>query len=76
MEAVCQKQANTNPKLILLEGKIRKVFSEKPESRAIVFVKTRDMAVCLERWMKRRPNLKVLKPGKIVGAGASSERGG
>ncbi|PVD29709.1 hypothetical protein C0Q70_08965 [Pomacea canaliculata] len=75
-DAVCQKQANTNPKLILLEGKIRKVFSEKPESRAIVFVKTRDMAVCLERWMKRRPNLKVLKPGKIVGAGASSERGG
>ncbi|XP_025096123.1 probable ATP-dependent RNA helicase DDX58 isoform X1 [Pomacea canaliculata] len=65
-----------NPKLIELENMISRVFSEEPESRAIIFVKTREMAVCLEQWMKRRPNLKVLKPGKIVGAGASSERGG
>ena len=51
-------------------------FQEQPESRAMVFVKTRDLAEALLQWMLRRPSLKRLKPGKIVGTGPSVDKGG
>lgn len=71
-----QAQANTNPKLNKLEDMLFKAFMEEPESCAMVFVKTRDLAGALQEWMQRRPRLKQFRPGKIVGAGPSSEKGG
>ena len=55
---------------------IVQAFQEQPESRAMVFVKTRDLAEALLQWMLRRPSLKRLKPGKIVGTGPSVDKGG
>ena len=51
-------------------------FRKEPESRVMVFVKTRDLAEALLQWMLRRPSLKRLKPGKIVGTGPSVDKGG
>ncbi|KAL8604965.1 hypothetical protein ACOMHN_028593 [Nucella lapillus] len=76
LEAVSREQSDTNPKLITLEGLLTTGFREEPESRAIVFVKTRDLASALRKWMLRRPQLRALKPGKMVGAGPSTDRGG
>lgn len=76
MEQVSHQQANTNPKLIKLELLLTKAFTDEPESRTMVFVKTRDLASALLHWMRRRPRLLPLKPGKMVGAGASVDSGG
>ncbi|KAK7476574.1 hypothetical protein BaRGS_00032192, partial [Batillaria attramentaria] len=76
LESVSKAQANTNPKLNKLEEMLFRAFTEEPESRAMIFVKTRDLAAALQQWMLRRPKLRQLKPGKIVGAGPSTEKGG
>jgi ERCC4-related helicase len=76
MKQMGHDQANTNPKLVKLEDMLIKAFRDEPTSRAIIFVKTRDLAEALVQWMRRRPQLKKLKPGKMVGAGASQESGG
>lgn len=76
LQEVSLHQANTNPKLVKLEDLLVKAFRDEPESRAIIFVKTRDLAAALQQWMLRRPQLKTLKPGKMVGAGPSVESGG
>ena len=71
-----RQQANTNPKLVKLEKLLVKAFQEEPESRAMIFVRTRDLAAALQHWMLRTPALYWLKPGKMVGAGASVDSGG
>ncbi|XP_076460838.1 ATP-dependent RNA helicase DHX58-like isoform X2 [Babylonia areolata] len=76
LQVLSSQQLDTNPKLITLEKLITKAFRTEPESRAIVFVKTRDLVSALLKWMLRRPELKALKPGKMVGAGPSTDKGG
>ncbi|XP_071167740.1 ATP-dependent RNA helicase DHX58-like isoform X2 [Mytilus edulis] len=65
-----------NPKLDTLRNLIAKTYKENMDSRGIVFVKTRDLVIAIQNWMKETDGLKALNPVKFVGAQASGEKGG
>ncbi|XP_048249285.1 antiviral innate immune response receptor RIG-I-like [Haliotis rufescens] len=65
-----------NPKLTSLCRMIMEAFDIQRESRCMVFVKTRDLAVALKCWMEEDPNLSYLKPGMFTGQNASADKGG
>ena len=53
-------------------------FSGKEDSRALVFVKTRELTVALERFFKEDFDMidNKLTVGRFVGSGASEDEGG
>ena len=65
-----------NPKLDTLRNLIAKTYKENMDSRGIIFVKTRDLVIAIQNWMKETDGLKALNPVKFVGAQASGEKGG
>lgn len=76
LESVSKDPSNCNPKLVKLEDMLVRKFSAEPDSRAMIFVRTKVMASALVQWMLRRPQLKPMNPLKITGAGESAEQGG
>lgn len=65
-----------NPKLEALKDIIFKLYKEKPDSRVIIFIKTRELVQAIENWMKDTDGLSCLNPVKFVGTQASGEKGG
>ncbi|XP_067657358.1 antiviral innate immune response receptor RIG-I-like [Haliotis asinina] len=65
-----------NPKLTSLRGMIMNAFETQQDSRCMVFVKTRDLAMALKRWMEDDQYLSYLKPGMFTGQSASADKGG
>ena len=65
-----------NPKLKYLQAEITKHYKKKPDSRGIVFCKTREMTVALVNWMKDTPELRELKPHNLVGTNAPANKAG
>ncbi|XP_046569825.1 antiviral innate immune response receptor RIG-I-like [Haliotis rubra] len=65
-----------NPKLTSLCVMIMKAFETQQDSRCMVFVKTRDLAMALKRWMEDDQHLSYLKPGMFTGQNASADKGG
>ncbi|XP_052100653.1 antiviral innate immune response receptor RIG-I-like isoform X2 [Mytilus californianus] len=65
-----------NPKLETLRKMIGKTYKENMDSRGIIFVKTRDLVIAIQNWMKETDGLRALNPVKFVGAQASGEKGG
>ncbi|CAH1258815.1 DDX58 [Branchiostoma lanceolatum] len=61
----------SNPKLDQLKYLILKAYAEKPDSRCLLFCKTRALTIALLTWMQEDPALCKLNPGRLVGAGAS-----
>ncbi|CAG2224487.1 DDX58 [Mytilus edulis] len=64
-----------NPKLEALKDIIFKLYKEKPDSRVIIFIKTRELVQAIENWMKDTDGLSCLNPVKFVGTQASGEKG-
>jgi len=67
---------HVNPKLEELKEIIFRLYKDKPDSRVIVLIKTRDLVQAIESWMKETDGLSCLNPVKFVGAQASGEKGG
>jgi len=65
-----------NPKLEGLKQILQKQFRKSPDSRCIIFVKTRDLVNAIHRWMTETPDLKRLGSVPFVGAQASVQQGG
>lgn len=65
-----------NPKLEALKDIILKLYTEKPDSRVIVFIKTRESVQAIGNWMKETDDLRCLNPVICVGTEASGEKGG
>jgi ERCC4-related helicase len=65
-----------NPKLEKLKAEITKQYRANEDTKGIVFVKTRNLATAMVRWMNECQHLKTLTPGKCLGAQASREKGG
>ncbi|XP_056005193.1 antiviral innate immune response receptor RIG-I-like isoform X2 [Ostrea edulis] len=65
-----------NPKLETLKHMIADYFQENPDSRVIVFVKTRELVKAIETFMKETDELQFLNPIQFVGVQANKERGG
>ncbi|XP_066278582.1 antiviral innate immune response receptor RIG-I-like [Branchiostoma lanceolatum] len=66
----------SNPKLDQLKYLILQAYAEKPDSRCLLFCKTRALTIALLTWMKEDPDLRKHNPGRLVGAGASESTGG
>ncbi|XP_078588696.1 antiviral innate immune response receptor RIG-I-like [Branchiostoma floridae x Branchiostoma japonicum] len=66
----------SNPKLDELKNMILQAYAEKPDSRCLLFCKTRALTIALLTWMQEDPDLRKLNPGRLVGAGASESTGG
>ncbi|CAG2224484.1 DDX58 [Mytilus edulis] len=67
--------SHQNPKLDTLKKLIAKTYKENMESRGIIFVKTRDLVIAIQNWIKETDGLKALNPLKFIGAQASGEKG-
>ncbi|XP_023931940.1 probable ATP-dependent RNA helicase DHX58 isoform X2 [Lingula anatina] len=76
LDAIAVSDAYQNPKLAELEGMLRKAYEEKPDSRGIVFCKTRALTENLRCWMLETESLKALNPQCLVGTNAAVERRG
>ncbi|XP_041368222.1 antiviral innate immune response receptor RIG-I-like isoform X2 [Gigantopelta aegis] len=76
LQSISKEPGSKNPKIVCLESMLRSAFRKNPESRAMVFVKTRAQATALKSWMKETPGLKDLNPGVFTGAQASVDKGG
>ena len=70
------RKDHVNPKLEELKEIIFRLYRDKPESRVIVLIKTRDLVQAIENWMKETDGLSCLNPVKFVGTQASEEKGG
>ncbi|XP_078588697.1 antiviral innate immune response receptor RIG-I-like [Branchiostoma floridae x Branchiostoma japonicum] len=66
----------SNPKLDQLKYMILQAYAEKPDSRCLLFCKTRALTIALLTWMQEDQALRKLNPGRLVGAGASESTGG
>jgi len=76
LQTISKEPACENPKLNYLKKIIIKYFRENPDSRGIVFVKTREMTVALMNWMQETDGLKELNPHNVVGSNAPSQKAG
>ncbi|VDI28321.1 ATP-dependent RNA helicase DDX58, partial [Mytilus galloprovincialis] len=76
LKACVGKENHINPKLEALKDIIFKLYKEKPDSRVIIFIKTRELVQAIENWMKDTDGLSCLNPVKFVGTQASGEKGG
>ena len=65
-----------NPKLESLRQMIVDYFKENPDSRVIVFAKTRELVKAIESFMKETEELRILNPIQFVGVQANKEMGG
>ncbi|XP_035673076.1 antiviral innate immune response receptor RIG-I-like [Branchiostoma floridae] len=66
----------SNPKLDQLKYMILQAYAETPDSRCLLFCKTRALTIALLTWMQEDQALRKLNPGRLVGAGASESTGG
>lgn len=62
-----------NPKLENLEFILLEKYREDPDTRTVLFVRTRALADALKRWIEESDTLKFLKPGVLIGRGRRSQ---
>lgn len=65
-----------NPKLEKMKELVLDVLGRNEDARGIVFVKTRELARALIRWMNETDELKFLNAVEFVGQGAPAAQGG
>ncbi|XP_052773443.1 antiviral innate immune response receptor RIG-I-like isoform X1 [Mya arenaria] len=65
-----------NPKLLKLEQILSKVLCEDQNGRGIIFVRTRELAQALVRWVNETDGLNILNASEFVGQSASASVGG
>ncbi|XP_033757099.1 probable ATP-dependent RNA helicase DDX58 isoform X2 [Pecten maximus] len=70
------ENSQDNPKLHQVQVRLSAVFRNEPDSRAIIYVKTIDLARFLEVWMNECPELQPLNAVRFVGAHARVGIGG
>ncbi|XP_018409963.1 PREDICTED: probable ATP-dependent RNA helicase DDX58 [Nanorana parkeri] len=58
---------NENPKLEELQFILSESYHENPETRTLLFVKTRALVTALKNWIEETPSLSFLKPETIFG---------
>ncbi|XP_078659837.1 antiviral innate immune response receptor RIG-I-like isoform X1 [Branchiostoma floridae x Branchiostoma belcheri] len=76
LETYAADEKYSNPKLDQLKYMILQAYTEKPDSRCLLFCKTRALTIALLTWMQEDEALRKLNPGRLVGAGASESTGG
>uniref|UniRef100_A0A8C2UUC2 RNA helicase n=2 Tax=Chinchilla lanigera TaxID=34839 RepID=A0A8C2UUC2_CHILA len=76
LERVCMDPSNENPKLRDLHLILQEEYHLNPETRTILFVKTRALVDALKKWIEENPALNFLKPGILTGRGKTNDKTG
>ncbi|NXO02199.1 DDX58 helicase, partial [Rhinopomastus cyanomelas] len=67
LTALSKDESNENPKLEELASILDEAYHYNPETRTIVFAKTRALVSALKKWIETNPLLKHLKPAVLMG---------
>ncbi|XP_015270024.1 PREDICTED: probable ATP-dependent RNA helicase DDX58 [Gekko japonicus] len=76
MNAISQDESNDNPKLEEITFILEEEYRLKPQTRSILFVKTRALAAALKNWIEESPQLRHLKPDVLMGRGKRNQNTG
>ncbi|XP_008693319.2 antiviral innate immune response receptor RIG-I isoform X2 [Ursus americanus] len=76
LESVSMDPGNENPKLQDLSFILQEEYHLNPESRTILFVKTRALVDALKKWIEENSELSFLKPGILTGRGKTNQNTG
>ncbi|XP_040593514.1 antiviral innate immune response receptor RIG-I isoform X1 [Mesocricetus auratus] len=76
LEKVSMDPSNENPKLRDLYLILQEEYHLKPETKTILFVKTRALVDALKKWIEENPALGFLKPGILTGRGKTNQTTG
>uniref|UniRef100_A0A8C5LT37 RNA helicase n=1 Tax=Leptobrachium leishanense TaxID=445787 RepID=A0A8C5LT37_9ANUR len=60
-------EENLNPKLDDVQFILKEAYRENPQTRTLLFVKTRALVSALKKWIDDNPNLSFLKPDILIG---------
>ncbi|KAM4708598.1 antiviral innate immune response receptor RIG-I isoform 1-T2 [Discoglossus pictus] len=67
---------NQNPKLEELEFILSESYHENPQTRSLLFVKTRALVSALKKWIEETEALRYLKPEMLIGRNKRQENTG
>ncbi|XP_071072908.1 antiviral innate immune response receptor RIG-I isoform X2 [Dasypus novemcinctus] len=76
LEDISMDPDNENPKLGDLGFILKEEYHLNPETKTILFVKTRALADALKKWIQQNSNLSFLKPGILTGRGKTNQNTG
>lgn len=73
LEGISMDPSNENAKLKDLCFILQEEYHLNPETRTILFVKTRALVDALKNWIEENPKLSFLKPGILTGRGRTNQ---
>ncbi|XP_065764503.1 antiviral innate immune response receptor RIG-I [Muntiacus reevesi] len=73
LEGISMDPSNENPKLEDLSFILQEEYHLNPETRTILFAKTRALVDALKNWIEEHPRLSFLKPGILTGRGRTNQ---
>ncbi|XP_043746530.1 antiviral innate immune response receptor RIG-I isoform X1 [Cervus elaphus] len=73
LEDISTDPSNENPKLEDLSFILQEEYHLNPETRTILFAKTRALVDALKNWIEEHPRLSFLKPGILTGRGRTNQ---
>ncbi|XP_038625348.1 antiviral innate immune response receptor RIG-I [Tachyglossus aculeatus] len=76
LKNISRDEQNDNPKLKELCVLLEEEYHVNPESRTILFVKTRALANALKKWIEENPKLDYLKSDVLMGRGKRNQATG
>ncbi|XP_002708086.1 antiviral innate immune response receptor RIG-I isoform X1 [Oryctolagus cuniculus] len=76
LETVSMDPSNENPKLKDLYLILQEEYHVNPETKTILFVKTRALVDAIKKWIEENSKLSFLKPGILTGRGKTSQTTG
>ncbi|KAK7810633.1 hypothetical protein U0070_022969 [Myodes glareolus] len=76
LEKISTDPSNENPKLRDLYLILQEEYHLKPETKTILFVKTRALVDALKKWIEENPALSFLQPGILTGRGKTNQATG
>nr|XP_033782613.1 antiviral innate immune response receptor RIG-I [Geotrypetes seraphini] len=73
---ISEDEANENPKLDDLTFVLDEQYRMNPQTRTLLFVKTRALTTALKNWIEESPQLSFLKPDVLIGRGKRDQSTG
>uniref|UniRef100_A0A8C0C8D1 DExD/H-box helicase 58 n=1 Tax=Balaenoptera musculus TaxID=9771 RepID=A0A8C0C8D1_BALMU len=74
LESISMDPSNENPKLKDLCFILQEEYHLSPETRIILFGKTKALVDALKKWIEENPKLSFLKPGILTGCGRTNQK--
>ncbi|NXU12873.1 DDX58 helicase, partial [Pardalotus punctatus] len=76
LTALSKDESNENPKLEELACILDEAYRYNPQTRTILFAKTRALVAALKKWMEANPLLSHIKPDILMGKGRRDHKTG